>query len=130
MSNKRMELVAGLQELMEWCVAAPENLLPVVNGYIYSNEYTATGAANALRAMSPCEKEYLPGYLTFKKWFGPYVNIYVDFPRSSVCIPKMLGKKQVPAITIPAHEEDVMEWDCTPIFEAALKEKINNGVLA
>jgi hypothetical protein len=42
------------------------------------------------------------------------LKVVVVIPRSSICARKVIGTKMVPEVVIPAHTEEIIEWECTP----------------
>lgn len=69
---------------------------------------------------------------TFKKEFSGSIMylrkdfISIMFYRDLVCKRVVKEKKLVPEIYIPAHEEEVIEWDCNPILNQ--KEETNEEI--
>ncbi len=67
------------------------------------------------------DKKYSEYYATVSKAFGPITFGY-RISRESVCERKVIGVKKVEAREAyivpaePAHEEEVVSWECSPIL--------------
>jgi hypothetical protein len=60
------------------------------------------------------------------------LDLKVNCKREQICERKVVGKKLVPeqyhpAHTTPAHEEEIVEWECRPVLAAA-KAKVESQV--
>lgn len=110
----------GLRELADWIEAHPEVQLPEASVAVYAEDRKEI-AAKIMRALSPCEKDYDGDMFHLKRKFGP-IELRFVFLRDAVCTPRVVGKRMVkehirpgiPERVIPAHEENVVEWDCEP----------------
>lgn len=119
---------AGLRELADWIEAHPDIALPAKEIRVYSlNERDE--AAAVLRALKPCRKEYSDNMFDIKRDFGAVTLDFV-FYRDRVCKARVVGQKEIPEVRepaktieipekiIPAHTEDIIEWDCgEPLLE-------------
>lgn len=111
---------AGLRELADLLELNPKLELPLTIITVYATD-TKENAANVLRALSPCEKEYAGALFKIKRKIGPLTLSYV-FMRNTVCTPRVVGTREVEAKHIPerlipssfnpAHTEDIIEWEC------------------
>jgi hypothetical protein len=69
-----------------------------------------------IRSIGTFEKNFDNNYMNLRVTVGDYTLEYYT-PRASVCTPKITGtrhveEKVIPATVIPAHEENIIEWDC------------------
>jgi hypothetical protein len=123
----REQWLSGLEELVKLLRDKPELPLPAAL-YLHScqHEYNNTDVkakmATIAKAFAPCEKEYSEDYFLLVRSFGPHTIKYFT-SRSAVCTAKVAGKKMVEAKPssyypeVPAHEVDVIEWECSPLLE-------------
>ena len=125
----REQWLSGLEELVKLLRDKPELPLPVALClYNYQYDYVNTNVkakmATIAKAFAPCEKEYSEDNFLLIRSFGPHTLSYYS-TRSAVCTAKVVGKKMVEARPssyhpeVPAHEEDVIEWECSPLLETA-----------
>ena len=90
--------------------------------YLRNNDDAKTKMAIIAKDFAPCEKEYTEDYFSLIRSFGPHTLSYFT-SRSAVCTAKVVGKKMVEARPssyfpeVPAHEEDIIEWECSPLLE-------------
>lgn len=111
---------AGLRALADWYEAHPDMLIPSVD---IASEWKVFGfdskedAASVIAALGSCRKEYTDnGLLYIKRDFGAGVVLSFVFSREQVCRKKVLGTEQIPERVIPAHEREIVEWECEPIL--------------
>ena len=120
------EFVAGLRELADWFEANPEIPAPCDPDIGHYSMETKEDAAKVLRALSPCDKTYSDEMLSIHRKFGA-VTLKFAFWRKEVCVKKVVGKREVPEVKlpaepaeperiIPAHVEEITEWDCGPLL--------------
>jgi len=122
------EYAAGLRELADWIEANPEMPRPGGTLTCYSLNSREEAAA-CLKALTPCKKDYTESNFYLSREFGP-VKLTFMFYRTAVCQRRIVGQRQVgtqviparitPEEVIPAHTEDIVEWDCgEPLLAAA-----------
>jgi len=128
----REQWLTGLEELAKLLRDKPELPLPTafrtcVYQYLRNNDDAKAKMAIIAKAFVPCEKKYTEDIFSLIRSFGPHTLSYFTL-RSAVCTAKVVGKKMVKARPscyipeIPAHEEDVIEWECSPLLETADEE--------
>lgn len=115
-----VEYAAGLRELADWIEAHPEVDTPSREFTVYSLN-TKQEAADCLRALTPCKKEYKADNFFLSREFGP-ITLSFMFYRNAICTKRVIGTKEVgtqvipsrftPEEIIPAHTEEIYEWDC------------------
>lgn len=118
MTTTEMTFSDALRKLADIYEAHPTLEKPSFS--IYASD-TRDNAAKTLRALLPAEKEYDGQIFRISKKIGP-IDLSFVFLRSTVCTPRVIGKRRVeasiipgqiiPEQVIPAHEEDVIEWAC------------------
>lgn len=111
--TKVKQYTDSLRAIADWYDAHPEIELPVDYIDVY-NVNTKEEAATILKALSPCEKEYLSTMFYIKKSFGA-ITLRFCFYRNQVCERIVVGKKIIPAQRIEAQDipervEDIVEF--------------------
>lgn len=125
-----IEYAGGLRLLADWYEQHADVELPSSVVTVYAED-TKENAALILRSLSPCEKTYADDLFHLKRKFGPLLLDFV-FLRNTVCVPRIVGQREVPASVTPAqfvpekfveaHTEDIIERDCKPVLGAAQQE--------
>lgn len=121
MVEDRRAFIDGLRNLADWFEAHPTVQLPIPSKLTISppDEGKAAVAVMA-RLLSPCAKEMDNNLLTLVKSFPGNIQLRVLYWRDKVCKRRVTGTQEVPAQLIPAHTEEIVEWDCTPLLEDTL----------
>jgi len=83
---------------------------------VYGVEDTKEEALRIIEALKPCRKEWEGPFLKIVRDFGEVRLVFV-FEREAVCTKRVVGVKEIPAEFIPAHTEEIVEWECGPILE-------------
>lgn len=113
MKMTRDEWVRELRRLADVYERHPELPQPQSQLNIYC--LTAAEFKASVKALGTGEKVLNDNYAEFKSgWLTVFTS------RSEVCERKVIGRKEVaettvpavPAFVVPAHTEDVVEWDC------------------
>jgi|SRR3972149_6079253 len=120
--DKHTAYANGLREIADWIEAHPTIALPMKTINVFAaNEREE--AVEILAALKPCAKEYNDEMFYLKRRFGPITLSFI-FYRAKVCVARVVGKKEIPEVNepektivipakiIPAHTEDIIEWDC------------------
>lgn len=115
------EYVAGLRQLADWYEKNPQVELPSWQFTVYAFD-TKENAMLVLRACAPCDKEYDGDMFYIRKQFGK-IGLNFMFLRQAVCVRRVVGTRDVPEVVIPkkvvpAHVEQIVEWDCVPVLSA------------
>lgn len=114
---QRQLTVAGLRQLADWLEANPD--VPVTKydqvGVVAFGSGKAEAGAVALAAPK-MDKRYTSGLFEGSVKFAGNVRYEINIAREQVCTKRVVGTKHVEEVTYPAHDEDVVEWDCTPIL--------------
>lgn len=117
---KRRSIIAGLRELADALEQHPE--LPTPYGLEvdvfwrtddnarHDGRLTQADARGAMAALpGGWSKDGLGNYLEYKRAFGDHVAYALNLNRADVC-----KRVQVGVRNVPAHDEPVYEWDCSP----------------
>lgn len=123
MTTERKDFTDGLRAIADWYDAHPEIAIPGLPEITNASVDTKDEAAAVIRALGSCEKEYGQTLFTITKVFGS-VKAKFYFYREAVCVKKVIGKKEIPEqilpareeTVIPAHTEEITEWECLPIL--------------
>lgn len=124
---KREDFVRDLRALADFY---EQNLLVPVptneaqfNAWLHGDD-AAEKLAEIARTIGPVEKHYFGQYFTLRKCFGA-VQLDFNTLREQVCQRKVVGTKHVEEEVIPAHEEEIVEWDCSePILAKGKEESV------
>lgn len=113
----------SLRMIADWFEAHPEVPLPYrAHDFGYQHlSTTQESMARIARAMGACKKEYTDsGLFHLKRDFGA-VTVDAFCSRTEVCKRKVVGSKHMPEQVIPAHDQDIVEWECfeEPLLAAA-----------
>jgi hypothetical protein len=115
------EYASSLRLIADWFEAHPEVRLPHdADQFDYFMAHDRKQIAVLVRAFDgKSEKGLLPnsGLVEFSHYFGS-IKFRVIANQNQVCNRIVLDKKVVPEVVIPAHtvpehEEDIVEWDCS-----------------
>lgn len=119
------EYVKALRQLADVYEKHPEMTLPYegVSSIMWVFTWEAEEFARTVAAFGKGNKRFADDSLLFLPDIGG-LNIQVRCQREQVCERKVIGRKFIPekivpakaAEIIPAHEEDIVEWDCKPIL--------------
>jgi hypothetical protein len=117
-STASTEYAQGLREIADWLEANPHIFLPGQMFDVFTLN-TKKEAEEVLRALKPCKKEYAGELFNISRKFGSITLRFV-FYRNAVCMRRVVGTKEVEEQIIPAHTEDVIEWECgEPVLSVA-----------
>lgn len=118
------EYADGLRQIADFLEAHPEIDLPEARLTNYSLDKSK--APLVARAMGKAEKVWADTLFTLRRNFGEITLEYHGL-RSNICERVIVGKTHVPEVhvpariaeeahTVPAHEEPVYEWRCSPVL--------------
>lgn len=113
-----LEYAESLRLVADWFESHPEVRPPHdANEINLYNVHTRADMETVARNMGSCEKEYTDGFFKLKKQFGA-IQLVAVASRDNVCNRKIVGAKLVPEQIIPAHNVDIVEWECfeTPLL--------------
>lgn len=114
----RQGYVASLRLIADWFEAHPDVPLPhTADEFYLFTIHNREEMENIARIFGTCEKEYTDGLFKLKKKFGE-IEMRVVASRDQICNRKVVGAKLVPEQVIPAHNVDIVEWECfdTPLL--------------
>jgi hypothetical protein len=136
-AEARAAWIQGLRDIADLFESKTEIPLPYnqwYNVWISSNDDTKEKMATIAKALAPCKKEYEGTDFSISRQFGPH-HLSFNTSRDNVCERVVTGKQMVEARPsvyypeVPAHEEDVVEWVCSPLLAASepTAEEIESG---
>lgn len=125
-----METLAdGLRAFADWLEQNPE-----VEAYepkiLLQADTRADVVALTHKLPGMVEKDELGPYFTITARFG-LLTVWAAVAREQVCRRVITGKRVIPAevipavaakpaVTVPEHEEDIVEWKCDPLLASAI----------
>jgi hypothetical protein len=116
LTMEKLTFAQSLRAIADWYDAHPEIEPPLHAVSVAISETDSHEHALALaKALAPCRKEYSDTLLVLSRVFGQIEMRHV-FYRSAVCERVVLGKESVPERIIPAHEREIVEWECHPLL--------------
>lgn len=107
--EERAKWFADLREMVDFVEAS--GLEPGIAVMLQVQCDSRDGLIRAARAMGRTQKSAFGNYFFVERYFGHH-HLYAATPREQVCTRKVLEVKRVPATVIPAHNEEVVEWEC------------------
>ena len=110
------EFADGLRAMADWYEAHPEVPPPLYPEFLHASVETKEEAVTIAEALKPCAKQYNGGLFELHRLFGP-IRLKFLFWREVVCERHVVGVKDVPEATVPAHAEEIVEWDCHPLLK-------------
>jgi hypothetical protein len=122
-NEERKAYLNGFKKMIEFLEDHPD--LPISSSYcsFLSYQWDKDELTRLVKLLGSCDKEYSEHYFTISKSFGP-IKYGFQTSREKVCERIVIGKKIVPARPAqlipeePAHEEDIVKWECKSILEA------------
>lgn len=116
----RQDYINALRRVADVLEAHPEldrEIYPS-SAWVFCNDPAKFAAY--VRAFGAGGKEFRDEDLEFRPEYCGEV-FAVNCKREQICERKVIGRRQVPERripeqVIPAHEEDIVEWDCKPVL--------------
>jgi len=75
-----------------------------------------------IREFGDCQKRFNQDLLYVSRSFGR-IRLEATVLKRFVCSSRVTGKRHVEEATIPAHDEDIVEWDCGPLLALVSSER-------
>ena len=110
------DFVDGLRAIADWYEAHPWVAPPLYPEFIHSAIDSKDEAVTIAEALKPCVKDYSAELFVLRRQFGP-ILFKALFWRNALCERRVVGVKDVPERTVPAHTEEIVEWDCHPLLK-------------
>jgi hypothetical protein len=136
MAAEKVPFHQFLRELADWYEAHP--LVPEpywLTGDI--SVYVSYDPKAVFRSLGSFEKIFDDAYFRTKVEVGGR-TLVISTQRENVCVAKVVGKKHVPETVIPseykperviaAHDEDIVEWDCSPIIAPEGNNRVDDSI--
>lgn len=106
MQNERNEFIQALRDLalfLECHENAPIPDFTSICTFVQTKEQLVA----LIRHIGKVEKDAAGSYFWIEKRFGANLKYEVNIERAKVCERKVIGTQ-----TVPAHEEEIVEWEC------------------
>ena len=113
-----MTFAEGLRALADWYEQHPDVEHPGELS-VYGAADTRERAAEIARMFGRATKSFTgvgDELMELRHDFGGGVALRFVFNRDAVCSRRVVGTRTVPERVIPAHTEEMVEWDCEPIL--------------
>ncbi len=117
----------GLRSLAEWLDEHPDYAAGLASlGRTFDLPvWTKEELADAARAFGKATKKIVGPFFTVVKDFGGGVTLEAYTGREKVCRKIVTGTREVPAQTIPAHTEEIIDWVCDePLLRSVPDEQV------
>lgn len=119
-----LEYAAGLRAAAEFYENHAEIKMPHEMSVTNYSTHSKKDAADVLRAVGECQKDYSESQLTIKKEIAPGFFLRFVFSRERVCERVVVGTKIIPShvlpargeTTVPERIEEMVEWRCGSIL--------------
>ena len=118
-AERAAALVAGLRAAADWYEQHPEYAERTWGGARLDMFFETKDQLLAFKHASGAtrhEKGAVPSYFWLRRDFGGGIVLDANIPREKACRKVVVGTREVPAETIEAHVEEVIEWQCDPLL--------------
>lgn len=117
------EFANDLRALADWYEKHPDAPVPVFPVLNIFTDQDAVNAKAQFRALGGFEKRYLGEWFAASKTFGS-IRLELNAKREQICRKVVVGTREIPEhvipaqaeTIIPAHVEEITEWQCEPIL--------------
>jgi hypothetical protein len=120
------EYAQSLRKVADWFEKHPEVAPPHDANVIHLyNVHSRADMERVARNFGSCEKVYDDyGNFRLQKKVGD-ITIEAVASRSEICKKKIVGSRVVPEQVVPAHVEEIVEWECfdTPLLAPKQESK-------
>lgn len=107
---ERQQVIAGLRDLARFLEDQPDvKVFPHI-GMVVPFKDREEFAVTAL-ALGRAEKKHDSHYFSLVRHFGPYVRYEAFIACEKVCTRLVVGTRDVVEQVIPAHTEEIVEWE-------------------
>lgn len=126
-SEVRQQLISRVRKTLDFLEANPDLPLPYdvefFGGHIFLRHEEEDQQKQVLACLGSFKKEYDDDTFIAVKQVPDGNLLKFRFDRAKVCRRVVVGTKHIPEVTIPArpaetiaaHDEEIVEWDCSPI---------------
>ncbi len=133
-ARRRSQFIAGLRAVADFYERNPaayyDGSRVTLSMYVCGSSARQVMAA-AARAFGRCRKSCEGENFTLSRAFGGRVTVEIFCLRARVCRRLVVGLRRIPARTLPAveesrlpaREEEIVEWRCDPLLEAAAESR-------
>jgi hypothetical protein len=106
--------IQALRELADFLEAHENIPMPYLRKQ-YAFPADKEAMVEAIKGTGPWVKRYDSANFHAVKSFGP-IELDLCISREQACVRKVVGLKHVEEVVTPAHDEEVVEWECDPIL--------------
>lgn len=128
-ATKTSEIVAGLRALADWMESHPEyaghEMMCVGRFDLFLKTKDELLTFRQASGATTLEKGMVGEHFWLRRDFGGAVGIDANIPREQACRKVVVGTREVEALTIEAHTEDVIEWRCDPLLASTPEEGVH-----
>lgn len=78
-----------------------------------TKEYMRQVVRELKRTFGMVKKDHSDSSFAWVVTFGESLRVKFSCSRKNVCVPKVVGVREIAAMVVPARTEDIIEWDCT-----------------
>lgn len=107
----REDYIAGLRQLADYLEERPDVPVPISEKH-YAFVHDEDTFRKAARSMGSAKKDFDINYAMLRRDFAGGIHYELNIARERVCERRVVATKAVPEQVIPAHEVEVVEWDC------------------
>lgn len=130
MARKIKDFLPAMEAMLQWCRENPE-----LEGFVgvdmylncvYSDAAQVEWMAGVARAFGKGKKDFTGDSMWLFKNFHKEdraVCVKAVCDRAKVCERRVVGTKDIAERVIPAHTEEIVEWDCGSLLEKAAQLK-------
>lgn len=111
--NNNLELIKGLRDFADFLEGFEH--FPIIHyppTYMFFDKKEFISLSHHIGNV---KKDFSDDYAILQKHFGP-ITLELNTLRSNVCTKRVVGVEDVPEVVIPAHQKDIIEWDCEPLL--------------
>lgn len=124
----RQRKLDDLQLFLDYMQNHPDIPMPYFGGFtVYCNQYDdnykddqektksymRTIVRELKRTFGKVEKRHTDTEFSWRVTFGSDLTVDFSCSRKNVCVPKVVGRREIAETILPARTEDIIEWDCT-----------------
>ena len=112
-TDEQQAWLDGLRAMADWFEQHPEWIDESYPAWVNIYPSSKANLARLTKDLGRVEKIHDENLFYVRRRFGPH-QIDGNVMRQEVCRRVVTGTKQIPERVVPAHEEEVVEWECSP----------------
>lgn len=118
------DLAAALRDAADALDRLPEIECRPSQAFIYLHDLSPSALATLARHFGKARKEANGDSFWLSVDFGLVRIACFARDRDEVCRRVVKGTRRVPTRVIPAHDEEIVEWECDPLLAHADREAV------